>query len=177
MNDFTLLSTNEVDKPTETEEEEILYMELDCRRPEWVKNQVTEGEVCNALLLENRDDPTKGVKAMWGAALVGLFKIESKDFSQYVGKSLVIRREEIKLKPVRKRRRNRYAFNQRRPNQYDQEKRKGLLVTIYDSYELRYRDISNELFDQYFLNLGVEIIKQTRPQFCRGSREVFNTNR
>ena len=83
-----------------------MYMELDCRRPQWVQNQITEMEVCDALVLQHKDDPTKGVKAMWGAKFVGLFKIESSDFSQYTGKSLIIRGQEIKMNAIRRRQRN-----------------------------------------------------------------------
>ena len=63
---------------------EIIAMELDCRIPEWnliternPNGKVKEIEVCEALVLEFPDDPTKRVQTMWGTK-IGLFRIQSK---------------------------------------------------------------------------------------------------
>ena len=62
------------------------------------------------------------------------------------------------------------TYSQRR-----EENQTGTYVTIYDAYERKYRNISDEAFDRYFDEMeGVEVIQQTRPQRTAG---VYNENR
>ena len=95
---------------SEPEEGELLYMLLDCRLPEWnitkegKIDHVSEMEVCDAILLEHADDPTKAVKTLWGK-MRGTFRIESTDLQRYDGKSVTIRGKELKLTPVRRKQR------------------------------------------------------------------------
>ena len=162
--------------PTSDEEQEIMYMRVDCRRPQWIQNQITVTEVCEAILVDLNDDPTISVKAMWGAKNVGLFKIESHNFEYYIGKSLIIRGHEIPLEAVRKQPRFSFIEDHQGGAAQKPGRRDGLLVTIYDAWELRHRNLSNELFDNFFVENGYEITKQTRPQFVRGTR-IPNMNR
>lgn len=145
---------------------EILYMLLDCRNhPDLNFPPVREIEVCDALMLDHAEDVHKAVKKFWGKNL-GTFGIESTDMDSYVDTSVVIRGHSIKLEPVR-RRQKRQIF--RDPD--------GIKIRIYDAYGLQYRGINGGLFDDYFNNFGVEIIKQTQPERCQERREFYNTNR
>ena len=166
----------------DSDEDQILYMLLGTRLPEWnvtkqgTTNHVSEVEVCDAILLEHSDDPTKAVKTLWGT-MKGCFRIESQEINRYVGKSLVIRGKELQLTPIRKKSRRSQNFSpdsHQKRNYFDPE---GVKVTIYDAWELRHQNISNELFDNIFIEMGVEVIGQTRPQRCRERKEFFNTNR
>ena len=150
----------------EEEEDEILYMQLDCRNhPDLNFPPVRVVEICDALMTDHQDDPHKAVKALWGRYL-GVFCIESKDMNRYVDKSLIVRGHEIKLSPIRK--------QQRQRTLRDPE---GIKIRIFDAYGLKFRGIDNDAFNEYFQNLGVEVIKQTQPERCRDRPDVFNTNR
>ena len=145
---------------------EILYMLLDCRNhPDLNFPPVSEVEVCDALLLDHSDDEHKAVKKFWGRNL-GTYGIESTDMERYVDSNVVIRGHTIKLEPVR-RKQKKQIF--RDPD--------GIKIRIFDAYGLQFRGIHGGLFDDYFDGLGVEVIKQTRPERCRDRPEVFNTNR
>ena len=151
------------------EEPAILYMLLDVRNhPDLNFPTVSENEVCDALVVDFPNDPHKAVKTYWGAML-GTFAIESANMEQYIGKSLTIRGHSIPLVPVKKN-----ANQPRRQSSFDPD---GTKVRIFDAYQLRYRGISHESFNDYFTNLGVEIIRQTQPERCKERREIFNTNR
>ena len=111
----------------------------------------------------------KAVKTFWGRN-EGTFGIESQDMKRYLDKSVVIRGHEINLTPIRKRR------------QQDQQKRPffdpdGVKVKIYDAFSLNCRSIKNKTFDDFFTNMGVDIIKQTQPERCKERRDTYNTNR
>ena len=163
--DETTQSTSQANATTH-EEEEILYMQLDCRsHPDLNYPPVREMEVCDALMLAHADDPFKAVRTFRGKD-VGLYSIESKDMERYLDTTLVIRGHEIKLIRIRR--------NQKRQYFRDPD---GIKIRIFDAYGLQYRHIQNETFDEYFNSLGVEIIKQTQPESCRERRDVFNTNR
>lgn len=157
---------------------DIIAMELDCRVGEWAIDQVTETEVCDALLLQHPEDPTKAVKKMFGS-MMGVFRIQSVDFEPYLDSSLTIRGRELKLKPIRllpfrgSGDNRTYNFSARSRN-FDPD---GVRVTIYDSYDLKFRDITGEEFDNYFHELGIEIIKPTTPQTHRERRDVLTTHR
>ena len=158
-------------------EEDILYLLLDCRLPTFVFNPVKEIEVCAALQLEHGDDHHTAVQTFRGRNL-GTFSIESTDMKRYVGTHLVIRGKEIPLTPIRK----------RKPNQPQQQHRNfsdrrrfhdpdGLKIRIFDAWKIHHRQIPHNAFNEYFEQIGVEIIKPTQPERCREYREVFNTNR
>ena len=167
--------------PTQTEEEEeqgeIISMELDCRIAEWVKNQVEAVEVVDALLIKHPADNTKAVKKMHGQ-LIGVFRIQSTDFQPYINSTLTIRGKDLPLKPIRRQPRrnnsNNNTYSVKKNRNYDPD---GVKVTIYDSYDLRFRSIPNEAFDNYFHELGVELIRQTQPQAYRNRRGVLDTHR
>ena len=152
--------------PTTHDDGEILYMLLDCRNhPDLNFPPVSEIEVCDALLLNHSDDEHKAVKKFWGRNL-GTYGIESTDMDRYVDSEVVIRGHTIKLEPVRRKQRKQIF---RDPD--------GIKIRIFDAYGLQFREIDGGLFDDYFDGLGVEIIKQTRPERCRDRPEVYNTNR
>ena len=166
--------TTPSDQPSDEEpDEEILFMEIDTRLPEWnmKNNHVTVTEVIDALQVDHSDDPTKSVKKMFGP-LLGLYRIESMDFPRYIDKAIVIRGKELKITPRKRTRRPRHLLF--KP---ERREREGTLVTIYDAYQLDYRGIANELFNDYFNSIdGVEVIKSTQPQRVKG-RPVLNGNR
>ena len=173
--------------PTETpqtpaeqtpENEEILYMLMDCRNyPDLNFSPVKEIEVCEALHIQHADDPHKAVKTYEGNRK-GTFGIQSTDMERYVGTSLVIRGYEIPLNPIRKRPRGQRLDNQnpgrQKPKNYNPD---GLKIRIFDAWELRYRKIDYNLFDEHFRSLGAEIIRSTQPERCRDDADIFNTNR
>ncbi len=166
-------NNRDVQTNIQNESDDILYMFLDCRRPEWNKDHVNDGEVCDALL--EIDDPLKTVKTLRNS-MIGTFRIESSNFALYVDKKVTIRNVELPLVPVRKFKngdRQGPVFSSR-PRHFDPD---GVMVTIYDAYELQYHGISHEQFDNYFIQMGVDVIKPTQPQRCRKRRDAFNTNR
>ena len=177
----TTVQSNGTSSRTEDDvgNDKILYMLLDCRNnPELNFEPVKEFEVCDALHLNHADDPHKAVKTYFGNRQ-GTFGIQSTDMSRYVGTTLVIRGHEIQLIPIRKRPRG-----QRQHGQQEHQKQKtrrhdpdGLKIRIFDAWDLRYRGIEYNLFDQHFQNLGAEVIRSTQPERCRDDPDVFNTNR
>ena len=165
-------STAEDDSTIVNDYSDIEYMLLDTRNyPDMNFNPVTEGEVCAALHISHPNDPHKAVRT-FGGTRKGTFAIQSTDFSLYVSTHLVIRDREIPLTPFRKR-----VDPQSRPERrrfFDPE---GLKIRIFDAWELRNRSIENEQFDEYFRNLGCDVIRHTQPERCKDDREIFNTNR
>lgn len=157
----------------EEEDDEILYILLDCRsHPDLNFPTVKEFEVCDALNIDFGEDIHKAVKTMFGTNL-GTFKIESDDMGQYVDKQLVIRGHKIDLVPVRKKKQmDRRAGHFQRTFEPNTVK-----VRIFDAWSKPYKSIDNQLFDEYFTNLGADIIKPTQPERCRERREVFTMNR
>ncbi len=171
---------DEEQTPTEQspENEEILFMLLDCRNhPDLNFNPVKEIEVCEALHIQHADDLHKAVKTYEGNRK-GTFGIQSTDMERYVGTNLVIRGHEIPLKPIRKRPRGQRHDNQfsgrQKQKHYDPD---SLKIRIFDAWELRYRKIDYNLFDEHFRSLGAEIIRSTQPERCRDDPDIFNTNR
>ena len=78
----------------------------------------------------------------------------------------MIRGHSIKLTPIRRR--------QKREVYRDPD---GIKIRIFDAFSRAFRHIDDELFDEHFRELGVELIKSTRPERCYENREVFNQNR
>ena len=148
---------------TEADDDEILYVLLDCRNhPDFPR--VLEYEVCDAPNVDFAEDIHKAVKTGRGMH-IGTFRIESEDLQQYVGKKLTIRHHEIELIPVRKRK----EFEQKLRN-FDPN---GVKVRIFDAWSLPYKSIDH----QAFTKRGIDIIRPTQPERCRERRNVFNTNR
>jgi hypothetical protein len=134
-------------------------------------------EVIDAVLIAHPDDPAKSVTAMFGQML-GVFKLQSPDIQQYVDSKVVIRGKDIPLKPIRKRPTKRPGRVYRDPE--DKEPRRdpdGIVITIYDAFDMRFRDIPNDTFDKCFHEIGTEVIKPTAPQTHRNHRGVYTTNR
>ena len=146
--------------------DQIQHMEIDARKWQWTFNPIKTIEIINALEKDHRDDPTKSVEAFRGS-LIGIFKIDADEYSSYVGTSIDIRGQTLNLTPRLKR------DQQRRPI-YSGRKR-GTTVTIFGAYARSYRELGNELFDDYFENLdGYEVIGQTRPQYNSGTTCLNN---
>ena len=53
----------------------------------------------------------------------------------------------------------------------------GIKIRIFDAYRMQHRGIQGDLFDEYFENLGVQVIKRSQPERCRDNRNIFNSNR
>ena len=162
-------------------ENEILYMLLDCRNhPELNFEPVKEWEVCDALHLNHAEDPHKAVKTYFGNRQ-GTFGIQTVDYTRYVGTSLVIRGHDIQLVPIRKRPRGqRQQGQQYQPNLKTRRQRQdpdSLKIRIFDAWELRYRQMDYAIFDKYFQDIGAEIIRSTQPERCKDDPDIFNTNR
>ena len=183
--DTSSTSNNATGDDGEPEEGPIIAVELDCRLPEWnfvteqnPNGKIKEAEVCEALVLDFPDDPTKRIQTMWGKQ-IGVFRIQSNDFNQYLGKKLTIRGKHLELTPVRRKPRQQrgrthdFARNQHNSN-YDPD---ATRVTIYDANDLHFQDVSNEQFDNYFIELGARVVRQTQPQRNREHREIFTLNR
>ena len=132
---------------------------------------VSDIEVAEALEIEFPSAPTKSVEAIgrYKKSLQGIFRVDSSHYDLYVGKSLKIRGKDLPFSP-----RNRQ--NASATKSFNAGRREGTLVTIYNAYRLEYREVQNELFDEYFLSRGIEIIKQTQPQLRKGT-SVLNNNR
>ena len=157
----------------------VSYLFLDTRRAEWAKKPISELEVCDALHLASPNDPTKTVKAFWGT-MMGCFRIEARDFTSYLNMQVVLRNVELPLVPVRPstRTEGKEYFDRRafggRPTNFDPA---GVSVKIFDAWTLETQAIPHEHFDNYFIDMGVEIIKQTQPKKVYGSRHVLSTSR
>ena len=155
-----------------TNYDDIEYMLLDTRNyPDMNFHPVTEGEVCAALHISHPNDPHKAVRT-FGGTRQGTFAIQSTDFSLYLSTHLTIRGREIPLSPFRKR-----VNHQSRPEGRKFIDPEGLKIRIFDAWELRNRSIDNEHFDEYFRNLGCDVIRHTQPERCKEDRDTFNTNR
>ena len=178
-------STMEESMETEIveQESEIIAMQLDCRLPQWnsvtKKNpagKVTKSEVIEALVITFTEDPTKRIIPMHGKQ-IGVFRIQSTDFAQYMNKKLTIRGEELPLTPVhrkpRQRREEGRTFKDNRQS-YDPDAK---VITIYDANDLHYQNVPHEAFDNYFVELGCRIVRQTQPQRCRENKEMLTINR
>ena len=155
---------------------EIIFILLDVRNhPDLNFPPVNDTEVCDALLQKHASDPHLAVKAGWGSRL-GTFVVESIDMLPYVGTSLEIRGHDIALKPVRKqppRERTAHQSQQRNDN-FDPD---AVKVRIFDAFEVRYRSITSEAFNDAFLAMGADVMKPTLPERCRNRREMLNTHR
>ena len=174
-NDETPLETTEATE-VERDVNDIRYIIIDCRLPEWVWNQVKAIEVIDALQIDHQDDYSKSV----GRLKTGIWSLDSDDFSRYLGKSITIRGVAIDLKPKYK--------PLPRPNDGSNEfggtfhfgkprRREGTLITIFGAYKRHNRHIPHELFDEHFQKMsGLEVIKQTEPQKTKGTT-VLNNNR
>ena len=123
-------------------------------------------EVIRAIEVSFSADLTKVVKALRGPPL-GLYTIESDDYTKYTGKTVVIRNTTLPLVP-------RTFVPKSRGFQGD---RPGILITIYDAYTKHNQAIPATSFDTYFLEMeGVKVLKQTSPQRYKNTR-VLNGNR
>ena len=177
-------STGEGTEDERDEQPDVEYLEIDTRLPEWLYNQVTDMEIARALDVEFNDDPTKSVEDIgrYRSSQKGIFRIDSADYSRYEGRSLPIRGKDLPFQPRFRRPANtnfRRHNDDRRSNdgRSDRRQRKdGTLITIYQAYRLENRHLANELFDDHFVNLGIEIVKTTLPQFRKGTT-VLNNNR
>ena len=167
----------------ESEEGDPIFMVLDVRDyPHFNFPPVTETEVCDALLVTHPNDPHVAVKTGWGRRL-GTFVIESTDMKPYVDTSLTIRGHEIPLKPIFRKRRAERDSNEGTDEDTGEENYEKnfdpetLKVRIFDAFEVRYRSISSEEFDNAFLEMGVDVVKPTLPEKCRDRRDILNGNR
>ena len=103
-------------------------------------------------------------------SLRGLFRIDSDDYEPYMGKKLAIRGVQLPLLPQYKRKENSTVhYTSGRA-----ERKRGTLITIYGAYRREYRHIDGETFDNHFIDMGVDVIKQTMPQFRKGTRSLNN---
>lgn len=154
---------------TEADEDEILYLLLDCRNhPDLNFPRVLEYEVCDALDAEFAEDVHKAVKTGRGMQ-IGTFRIESENMQQYVGKKMRIRNHDIELIPVRRKKEFELKSRNFDPN--------GVKVQIFDAWSLGFKSIDHQAFDEYFMKRGIDIIKPTQPERCKYRRNTFNTNR
>ena len=167
----------------EVEEEPVEFLEIDTRLPEWVYNPVTDLEVARALDIDFSDDPTKSVEDIgrYNKSLKGIFRIDSNDYARYNGQVLTIRERELQFIPKhRQPKKQSPSYGRRGPRDSDNSQRpnrkEGTFITIYRAYRLEHRGLYNELFDDYFREMGIEVIKTTLPQFKKGTR-VLNNNR
>ena len=167
------------------EQPDVEYLEIDTRLPEWLYIQVTDVEIARVLDVDFNDDPTKSVEDIgrYRSSMKGIFRIDSADYSRYDGRSLPIRGKELPFQPRFRRPANANSrrYNDNRRSNDDRSDRRhsrkeGTLITIYQAYRLENRHLDNELFDDYFANLGIEILKTTLPQFRKGTT-VLNNNR
>ena len=165
---------NNEENADDTSSEPIEYLRLDTRIPEWVFHQVSDIEIIEALEDQFGDDMSKSVEDLgrWRASLQGQFRVDSSDYSLYANKSLTIRETAIPFTPVYVRNND----NHSRGQTFRDNRREGTLITIYRAYRAPLRNISNEEFDDYFANIGIEVIKQTQPQLKKGTN-VLNNNR
>ena len=155
-------------------EEKIIRMVMDCRigKSEWVRNPLKLAEVIRAVSSKFGGDYSLRVNYLKGQ--FGVFKLESNDYTPYTGEHIEIRGVQIPLTPRRSHARNSPLY---KDQGFGREREKGVLITIYDAYEIRYEHIPNEDFDNYFEQLdGVEVIKQTQPQTTKGTH-TLNGNR
>ena len=150
---------------------EIEYMQIDTRYPEWNFHQVTDIEIVEAMEDQYPDDFTKSVEEIgrYKKSLQGIFRIDSSDYSDYIGASLTIRGKDLPFKPW-------YRRNNDHGPSYQPRRKEGTLITIYQAYRIDHRNIDNEDFDSAFENLGVEILKPTLPQLRKGTT-TLNNNR
>ena len=179
--DDTLTTAADASNTVQETENTILFMLLDLRNhPHLQFPEVTEVEVCDALLIEFADDPHKAIKKGWGRTL-GTFRIESTDMEKYVDKNLTIRGVPIPLGPIYPAAQDTQSHSGQRAAQrtFNRDNRDpdGIKIRIFDAFTLQNRNIDNSRFDEHFESMGVEIIKQTQPERCRERREIFNTNR
>ena len=160
----------DIESPEQTSLD-IVHLEIDTRRGDWVWEPVKIIEVIRAIEIEHSDDVMKSVTAMRGQ-LIGIFKVESDNYARYEGKTVMIRGVEIKLVPRFLR-----PGHNGKTYSYDDRPRTGTLITIYDAYKQCNRHIDHELFDDHFSRIqGLEVLKQTQPQKTKGSK-TLNNNR
>lgn len=159
-----------------TAEGPIQYLEINVRVPEWSFNQVTDIEIAQALDLDFETDPTKSVEDLgrYKKSLQGIFRIDSNDYTIYHERSIKIRGRDFAFTP----RYENQADNRSRQssNSFRPARKEGTLITIYRAYRAENRHLHNEVFDDHFRNIGLEIFKSTLPQFRKGS-SCLNNNR
>ena len=172
----------ETDEVAEEEEDAIVeFLEVDTRIPEWVYNPVDDLEVARALDIEFSDDPTKSVEDIgrYKKSLKGIFRIDSSDYERYMEESLTIRDKQFPFLPkYRQADRPSKNYNQQGPRERSSRpnRKEGTLITIYRAYRMENRQIHNELFDDHFRSMDIEVVKTTLPQFKKGTK-VLNNNR
>ena len=155
---------------SETTESPILHMMLDCRNfPALNFPPVATYEVYDALNIEHGDDPLKVVKAGWGRTL-GTFEIQSDDISSYINTVLTIRGNRIPLTPVRK-----TTVQNARQSTKDFDPN-SIKIRIFDAFNGPYREMDNSCFNEFFSQLGVEIVIPTQIEREKNRRD-FNSNR
>ena len=144
-------------------EEPVLNAEVDIRSNFSPFNFPTLTEVIQAIEKQLPEDRLKVVKQLRGP-LLGLYRLTSTDYTRYEGKTLTIRGITI---PIILRRKQARAETEKR----------GTLVTIYDAYEGRAQGIPGSEFNAVLATIeGVSFIRQTTPQFHKGTR-ILNGNR
>ena len=172
---------SEMEEEVEEEEQVVEFLEIDTRLPEWVYDPINDLEVARALDIEFSDDPTKSVEDIgrYNKSLKGIFRIDSNDYLRYAGQSITIRERELafipKYRQVERQSRN-YGYRSTRDTSHRPKRKEGTFITVYRAYRNEHRQLHNELFDDYFRSIGIEVIKTTLPQFKKGTR-VLNNNR
>ena len=122
-------------------------------------------EIINALEIEHSDDFTKGVQPM-PKYLLGVYRIDSNDYTRYIDKTITVRGVTLKLTP-------RYKMQEKSPRSNDE--REGTYVTIFNAYQGPNRSIKNEAFDRYFEEkYDIEILIQTQLQRRKNTHSVTN---
>ena len=145
------------------EEGAILNAEIDIRSSFSPFDIPKLVEVIKAIEQQLPEDRLKVVKQMRGP-LIGLYKITSNDYTLYEGKSITIRNVVL---PITLRRKQSRSDNER----------KGTLITIYDAFTGSAQQIPGTVFGELFMGIeGVKFIKQTTPQFHKGTR-ILDGNR
>ena len=150
---------------------EVIHVEIDTRRKEWVCAPVERNELIHAIEKDHEEDCLKTIRRI-GRPKSGLFKLQSTDYSRYVNKTIKVRDVDIPLNLVYREERRFHTRTTRALNRVDKSE-EGLLVTIFNAYEIQHRHIQHEEFDEFFMSIdGVEVIDQTRPQFNGGTRTL-----
>ena len=138
--------------------DDIMHMDIDCRKAVWWKNQVKVGEVMEAVEELHSDDFSKAVNYVRGVR--GVFKVDADDYTRYLNTTVTIRGVQVPLIPRIKRERRHNVYSFEKP-----AREEGVYVTIYDAYERPFRHIMDDDINEYFANLkDIEILIPTQPQ-------------
>ena len=143
-------------------DEPIINAEIDIRSSFTPFDYPSLPEVIQAIERQLPEDRLKVVKQLRGP-LLGLYRLTSNNYDVYKDASITIRNVKI---PV--------TLRRRQPKQ--QQDRPGRLVTIYDAFDGRTQEIPGSRFNEHFGHLNVTFIRQTTPQFHKGTR-ILNGNR